>query len=256
MAAITLIGSGNAATALGRALRHAGHRIVQVWSRTEENATILARELNAMPTADLQSINSDADIYILSVKDDAIEEIAKALPLSGKILAHTSGIKSKDLLHASAHYGIFYPFVSMTKDTETDFHEVLMMVEGNDEATLQALTLLAQTLSGKVKQVEERDRQSLHLAAVFANNFTNYLYTVSEQLLQESGLSFDELRPLVAAHVRRVMEQSPFQLQTGPAIRRDHSTMDVHLDLLSRHQNLKEVYSLLTSSIQDLYPIK
>ncbi|MBS1684819.1 MAG: DUF2520 domain-containing protein [Bacteroidetes bacterium] len=254
MAAITLIGSGNAATALGRALHKAGHQIVQVWSRSEAHAAQLAKELNAAPTADLQNINGNADIYILSVKDDAIEATAKALPVSGKILAHTSGIKSKDLLHSSGRYGIFYPFVSMTRDAETDFHTALLMVEGNNEETLKTLAALAQTISDRVRQVEERDRQSLHLAAVFANNFTNYLYTVSEQLLAESGLSFDELRPLIAAHVQRVMEQSPGQLQTGPAIRRDHSTIDVHLDLLSKHQNLKELYSLLTSSIQDIYP--
>ena len=256
MAAITLIGAGNAATALGRALYRAGHRIVQVWSRTEANAARLAAEVNASATADLQDITPDADIYILAVKDDAIESTAKALPLRGKILAHTSGIKSKDLLHSSVNYGIFYPFVSMTKDGDSDFAEVLLMVEGNNEATLKMLTEIAGTISQKVKQVNEHDRQSLHLAAVFANNFTNYLYTVSELLLTESGLVFDDLRPLISAHVQRVLTQSPQQLQTGPAIRRDQSTIDVHLDLLSKHQDLKELYSLLTSSIQGLYPTK
>lgn len=256
MAAITLIGSGNAATALGRALYRAGHQIVQVWSLSAANARRLASELNAAATSDLASVTSDADVYILSVKDDAIEATAQALPLSGKILAHTSGIKSKELLSTSGSYGVFYPFVSMTRDTETNFTDVLMMIEGNNEQTRATLTGIAQTISRRVKQVEERDRQSLHLAAVFANNFTNYLYTVSEQLLGESGLSFDELRPLIAAHIQRVQGQSPFQLQTGPAIRRDQSTIEVHLDLLSRHQNLKEVYSLLTASIQEFYPTK
>ena len=121
MAKITLIGSGKTATALGKALMHAGHGFLQVWSRSEAAANLLARQINAQATTDLAAINTDSDVYIIAVKDDAIGEVAGKLKIGNRLIAHTSGIKSKELLKAaSPNYGIFYPFVSMTKESTTD----------------------------------------------------------------------------------------------------------------------------------------
>jgi len=251
MTKITLIGSGKTATALGKALVQAGHEFVQVWSRAETGAKELAGKINAKATTDLSAINADADIYIIAVKDDAIQEVAKQLHISSKIVAHTSGIKSKELLMTvSANYGIFYPFVSMTKESVTDFKTSLMMIEGSNTETSNALSSLAKTISGNVKMVEEKQRQSLHLAAVFAHNFTNHMYVIAEKILADKGLKFDDLRPLIAAHIANVQQFSPAALQTGPAIRHDSTTIDTHLQLLDGNDNLEQLYLAMTEAIQ------
>ena len=257
MAKITLIGSGKTATALGKALAQAGHEFVQVWSRTEAGANSLAKQINAAATTSLSAINADADIYIIAVKDDAIHEVAKQLHIGNKIIAHTSGIKSKDLLTGvSPNYGIFYPFISMTKESVTDFKKALMMIEGSNEETSDTLLSLAQTISDNVRTVEEGQRQSLHLAAVFAHNFTNHMYVIAEKILADKGLKFDDLRPLIAAHIANVMQLSPATLQTGPAIRHDSTTIDTHLHLLDKNTELKQLYLAMTNAIQQWHKDK
>ncbi|MCW3125153.1 MAG: hypothetical protein JWO03_811 [Bacteroidetes bacterium] len=257
MAAITLIGSGNTATALGKALKQAGHQIIQVWSRSAGKANELAGILGVEATADLSAINDQADVYLVAVKDDAIESIGSHLKVGGKVIAHTSGIKSRELLkEAGNNYGVFYPFVSMTKETAVDFKRALVMIEGSNQGTSDMLSSIAKTISDNVKTVEQDQRQVLHLSAVFVNNFSNHLYSISEKILTEKGLSFDDMRPLIAAHTENVMKYLPSALQTGPAVRDDRSTIDIHMDLLSKNQELKEIYSLLTSSIQDFYKRK
>jgi predicted short-subunit dehydrogenase-like oxidoreductase (DUF2520 family) len=252
MAKITLIGAGRAATALGKALLQKGHTVLQVWSRSAEAASTLADTLHASAITDLKKITPEADIYIIAVKDDAIETIANELQVGDKIIAHTSGIKSKEALkQAGANYGIFYPFVSMTKEADIDFKNALMMIEGSNDATVTQLKSLATTISGNVRIVQEAQRQSLHLAAVFANNFTNHMYAVAEEILAGKGMSFDDLRPLIAAHTSTVLQLSPSLLQTGPAIRHDSSTIDTHLSLLQQNEEIKRLYLTLTEAIQN-----
>jgi len=251
MAKITLIGSGKTATALGKALALVGHEFVQVWSRSESGANELAKALNAKATIDLSAINTDADVYLIAVKDDAIGEVAGKLKVGSKIIAHTSGIKSKELMKdASPNHGIFYPFVSMTKETTTDFKSALLMIEGSNEETIKALKTLAGTVSDNVRMVEEKQRQSLHLAAVFAHNFTNHMFTVAEKILDDKGLKFDDLRPLIAAHLSSIQKSSPAALQTGPAIRHDETTIEDHLSLLAQNWELRDLYLTMTEAIQ------
>jgi predicted short-subunit dehydrogenase-like oxidoreductase (DUF2520 family) len=257
MTKITLLGSGKTATALGRALSNAGHEFVQVWSRSGDSANALANKINAGATTDLAAINTAADVYIIAVKDDAIAEVASKLKIGNKIIAHTSGIKSKDLLKdTSPNYGIFYPFVSMTRESETDFKAALMMIEGSNEETINTLSSLAQTISDHVRMGEESQRQSLHLAAVFAHNFTNHMYAISEKILADKGLKFDDLRPLIAAHIANVQKLSPATLQTGPAIRHDRTTIDTHLHLLDANIEFKQLYLTMTEAIQQWHKDK
>lgn len=254
MAQITLVGSGKAATALGKALLQAGHSFVQIWSRTTQGAEALAKLLNATPVTDITAINNAADIYLIAVKDDTIAEVAEKLNAGNKIVAHTSGVKSKNLLVSSGiNYGIFYPFVSMTKESATDFNTSLLMVEGSNEATINILEQLAKTISGNVKIVHEDQRQSLHLAAVFAQNFTNHMYSIADKILLDKGLEFDTLRPLIISHIANVMKQPPTTLQTGPAIRNDKTTINEHLKLLSHNVQATQLYLAITDAIQQWY---
>jgi predicted short-subunit dehydrogenase-like oxidoreductase (DUF2520 family) len=109
---------------------------------------------------------------------------------------------------------------------------------------------VAISLSNNVMKVETKQRQSLHLAAVFAHNFTNHLYSISGTILEENQLSFDYLKPLIATYFQNLQTISPTLLQTGPAVRRDTSTIKKHLELLEGKEDLKEIYNLLTAHIQ------
>ena len=252
MAAITLIGSGNTATALGKALIRAGHSIAQVWSRDEEHAKTLGDILGTNYTADISNVTKEADIYLVTVRDDAIESVAGTFSAGDKIVAHTSGIRSKDLLQiAGPNYGIFYPNVSMTKGVEVDFTKVLLMIEGSNEDTVASLKSLADTITSNARIVDEKQRQSFHVASVFANNFTNRMYIATEQILLDSGMSFEDIRPLIASHLQTLMQQSPTRLQTGPAIRHDETAIDSHLRLIQRYPALHDIYINMTSSIQE-----
>ena len=133
-----------------------------------------------------------------------------------------------------------------------------VIIKGYKLASKEAERILNEMAvkSDNVNAVDESQRQTLHLAAVFANNFTNHIYSIAEKILVEKRLSFDDLRPLIASHIQNVLAHSPSELQTGPAIRGDQSTLDIHMDLLKAHPDYKEIYSLLTTSIQDIHKTK
>ncbi len=250
---ISIIGAGNVATQLALAFTQARHQVVQIANRNQEHGQQLAGVVGASFTSDLSHL-ADADIYILAVKDDVIEEVAAQLQLNGKLLAHTSGTKSRSLLQkASYSYGIFYPLQTMTKTAKVDFKQVPILVEGVNEYAENELKRFAKTISQNVHSVDEEQRQWIHVAAVFANNFTNHLYGLSEALLQTHQLPFDILKPLIMQSVQNVMLQSPAQLQTGPAARNDAQVIDKHLQLLSDQPRLEKIYRILTDSIIATY---
>jgi len=247
---ITIIGSGNVATHLAAAFKNAGHVIVQVYSRTMQNAALLAYHIKAEPVNDLNDINPNTDIFIIAVKDDAIGPVAEQLAAHNKLVVHTSGAAGLYALTAfTDNAGVFYPLQTFSKTKEVDFFKVPLCIEGADENITIQLTELARTVSNNVYQVDSQQRKILHLAAVFACNFPNYLYAVAQQLLAEKGLDFDMLRPLILETAEKVQSRFPADVQTGPAIRNDQSTMDFHLQLLEGREQLKYIYSLLSQGI-------
>jgi predicted short-subunit dehydrogenase-like oxidoreductase (DUF2520 family) len=246
---ISILGAGNVATNLALAFKKAGHTIVEIYNRSDDAGQELARTVAASFTSDIQRLQ-DADIYIIAVKDDAIEERAGQLRVNNRIVAHTSGTKTIRLLAGSSSaFGIFYPLQTMKKSSKVDFRNVPLLIEGNNEYTANALSELARSISQNVHLVDEEQRQWIHVAAVFANNFTNHLFAQSEKILVSHGLSFEILKPLILSFVQNLQTHSPAELQTGPAIRGDRNTIDQHLHLLSNDQHLRSIYETLTNSI-------
>ena len=246
---ISIIGAGNVATNLALALKKAGHEIVQIYNRSDDAGKELAHTVAASFTSNAVDL-LDADVYLVAVKDDVIAEIAEHLKLADKIVAHTSGTNSKYLLAtASTAYGIFYPLQTMKKNSKVDFKSVPLLVEGSDEATVATLEALAKTISQNVHRVDEEQRKWIHVAAVFANNFTNHLYSVSESILLGHGLPFDILKPLIYRSIENLQQNSPAELQTGPAARGDMQTIEKHLMLLGDDIRLQKIYEILTQSI-------
>ena len=247
---ITIIGSGNVATHLAAAFKNAGHRIVQVYSRNMQHAALLAYHVKAEPLDDLIQIDPETDIFVIAVKDDAIGVIAEQLALHQKLMVHTSGATDLYALLAFAdNVGVFYPLQTFSKTREVNFRNVPICIEANDENIAKELRELAQTVSNSVYDIDSKQRRILHLAAVFANNFPNYLYTIAQQILTQQGLDIDLIRPLILETAEKIQTGLPAAMQTGPAIRHDQNTMDKHLKLLQDDPGLQQLYTLLSQGI-------
>ncbi len=248
---IVIIGSGNVAAILGRKFIAAGHRIVQIISRNASDASSLAYEWDTESANYMSLINRNADVYIIAVSDAALEEVVSQVKLPGRVVAHTAGSVSKDILkNVTDHYGVFYPLQSLRKETD-HLPDIPIFFEGNDKVATQALQKLAQSVSFEKPIAADSDqRLKLHVAAVIVNNFTNHLYALAEKYCRDEGLDFHQLIPLIRETVQRLHTSSPADTMTGPAIRQDQETISKHLELLTNHPHLKKIYQLLTESIQ------
>lgn len=248
---IVIIGSGNVAAVLGRKFKNAGHDIIQVVSRNSKAASELAYEWDTVSTNYKSPISMDGDIYIIAVSDDAIDDITENLKLPGKVVAHTAASVPKEILkHITDHYGVFYPLQSLRKEM-INLPEIPIFFDGIDDFTKKKLTALAHSIANeKVAEAGDDDRLKLHVAAVIVSNFTNHLYSLAEDYCKKEGLDFKQLLPLIEETALRIRAISPKEAQTGPAIRHDKETIQKHLELLKAHPQLKNIYLLMTESIQ------
>ena len=248
---IVFIGSGNVDAVLGRKFKAAGHTILQIYSRNASAASELAYEWDTESTNYISLINKNADVYLVTVNDDAIGTVAKELLLPGKIVAHTAASVPKEILKTvTAHYGVFYPLQSLRKEMNYS-PDVPVFFDGSDELTKKKLELLAHSIAKeKVTEAGDDARLKLHVAAVVVSNFTNHMYVMAEEYCRKEGLDFRQLLPLIEETASRIKDISPRQAQTGPAIRHDSETIHKHLELLKKHPQLKNLYILLTESIQ------
>jgi predicted short-subunit dehydrogenase-like oxidoreductase (DUF2520 family) len=247
---VTLIGSGNVATHLGAALKNEGHHIVQVYSPDLQHAALLAYHIKAEAIDDLQQINPATNAFIIAVKDDAIEGIAEKLAPYGKLMLHTSGSTALQKLQKfTEQCGVLYPLQTFSKTKELNFRTVPLCIEGANADITRQVKELAQSISNNVYEVNSEQRRVLHLAAVFACNFPNYLYGIAQSLLADNQLDFNLLRPLIAETAEKVQQQLPANVQTGPAVRNDVSTMTKHLEMLDNNPMMHQIYELLSQGI-------
>jgi predicted short-subunit dehydrogenase-like oxidoreductase (DUF2520 family) len=247
---ITIIGSGNVATHLAAAFKNAGHVIVQVYSRDLQNASLLAYHIKAEAIDDLNQVSPETDLFVIAIKDDAIESTASVLAKHQKLIVHTSGATDLQiLLKHTQQAGVFYPLQTFSKTKEVNFNTVPLCIEGANKQIVSKLNELAYTITQNVYLINSSERKALHLAAVFACNFPNYLYYLSQQLLAEQQLPFDLLRPLILETAEKVQTHLPGDVQTGPAVRNDEKTMAVHRQQLAEKPELQALYKLLSQGI-------
>lgn len=252
---IVWIGAGNLAASLAPALQRAGHDIVQVFSRTAESAGRLAAVLGCPFTDDAAAVRTDAAVYIFAVSDAALEGLAGQIAprVGGALCLHTAGSLPLDVFRGHARrYGVFYPMQTFSRACPVDFGGIPCFVEGSDAGACAQTEQLARSVSGRVMALPSDKRRYLHLAAVFACNFANHCYALAEQVLQGQGIPFDVMLPLVDETARKVHSLPPAAAQTGPAVRGDHNVTDAQAALLEGHPELREVYELLSRSIQRL----
>lgn len=248
---IVLLGSGNVATHIGRALQQGGHEVVQVYSRTISNAQALADALGCEGTDDIRRVQNDADAYIFSVKDDALPQLADDIIChnADAVFIHTAGSVSINVFNGHAQrYGVLYPLQTFSKSREVNFREVPCFIEGCDVATLNIIDGIARSISNRVVDMSSDKRKSLHIAAVFACNFTNHCYRLAERVLTDAGIDFSLSLPLIDMTARKVHDMSPSDAQTGPAIRYDETVINRHLNMLT-DDTMRQIYRLMSQSI-------
>lgn len=253
---IVFVGAGNLATNLANALHHVGFEITQVYSRTVASASLLAKNLSTSFTTEISKLNPDADLYIISLKDDAlVEHIAEIVANNpDAMFVHTAGSVSIDLFKSSTatRYGVFYPMQTFNKSRLVDFKNIPFFIESSNEQDLTLLRQIASLLSEKVYDATSVQRKSLHLAAVFTCNFSNHMYALAEKLLQKYDLPFEVMLPLIDETASKVHQISPKEAQTGPAIRRDENVINNHLEMLKDEESLHDIYKFLSNSIKEL----
>lgn len=251
---IVLIGAGNLATHLGKALHAVGHDMVQVFSRTMQSAETLASLLDAEPLTDMAQVRDDADVYIFSVKDSALEQLISQL-CGGekKVFLHTAGSMPMSVFREKAlHYGVLYPMQTFSKQREVDFSIIPCFIEANDEFALKQIEGLAGQISHRVFQLSSEDRKYLHLSAVFACNFANHCYAASQELLQQHGIPFDVMLPLIDETAAKVHGMTPKEAQTGPAVRYDENVIGKQMQLLEKYPYFQKIYDCMSKSIHEL----
>ncbi|WP_412467892.1 Rossmann-like and DUF2520 domain-containing protein [Pedobacter sp. KLB.chiD] len=248
---IVLLGSGNVATHLAKALKSKGEDVTQVYSPNLNHAKSLAGIVGAEGINDLTEIEEYADLYIISVKDDAIEGVVKSLKKVTGLVVHTSGTTDINILSSQVDKaGVFYPLQTFSKDKEITFENIPLCIEANGENELAILKNLAAKISSVVYELNGEKRKVLHLAAVFACNFPNHLYALANKILNQNGLNFEIIRPLIAETADKVMGNLPENVQTGPAVRADESTLTKHLSMLTDMPELQNIYQTLSNSIK------
>ena len=227
-----------------------GIEICQVYSPTEAHAEILAERLNCDFVTDPAQIRKDADVYLFALKDQALETVIRAVPANNGLWLHTSGSMPMQVFAGyTERYGVLYPLQTFSKSREISFRGIPLFIECHREEDKNCLEDLARRLSGKVCELSSEKRRSLHLAAVFACNFTNHIYALAEEILAKEGLSRDYLFPLIDETAAKVHELPAQEAQTGPAIRYDENIINKHLCMLADDPDVQTLYRLLSQSI-------
>lgn len=248
MITISILGSGKVAHHLIlRFLEHDNIKLQQVYARTPNKVKDLVAHNQII--SDINDL-LPADIFIIAVSDDAIEEVSASIPLKNAFIVHTSGTKPMESIANTDRKGVFYMLQTFSLEKEVDFSLIPYCIEASNPTDFALLERLALSFSERVYKISTDQRQSIHLAAVFVNNFTNHLYTIGEEICKENMVPFDILKPLILETANKVQVLSPKESQTGPAARNDQSTIQRHLEALT-DPNKKEIYQLITNSIQN-----
>jgi len=246
---IVFIGAGNLATRLSLEMHRVGMTIGQVYSRTEESASVLAKKLNCKWTTHPEEVVDDADLYVFSLKDTVLQDILSRIRPNNGLWVHTAGSMPMDVFKGHVErYGVFYPLQTFSKGRIVSFEYIPVFLEVNQEEDMKMLQNVATALTEDVQFLSSEKRKYLHLAAVFASNFTNHMYTLAGKILDEQGIPIKVLLPLIDETAGKIHEMGPRLAQTGPAVRYDENVMGKQLAMLT-DPDMKTIYELVSQSI-------
>ena len=251
---IVFIGAGNLATHLALALKQASYTICQIYSRTRLSAETLAKQVDADSCCDYAEVRRDADLYIFALSDKALPDALEALQLKNKFFVHTAGSLPMSVFeNYTSNYGVFYPLQTFSKAREVDFLKIPLCIEACSQDLESELMHMGGEISKSVQLLSSKQRKQLHLAAVFTCNFTNHMYHIGQELLQEKGMDFDLLKPLILETAEKVQEIPAKAAQTGPAVRFDEDVIKAHEESLNMHPDFQKLYRFVSESIYHLH---
>jgi predicted short-subunit dehydrogenase-like oxidoreductase (DUF2520 family) len=249
---ISIVGSGNLATQLAKAFYKKGIAINQIFSPNIKNGVALASLVNSKAINNFDDL-APVDLIIIAVSDSAISEISNSLQHLSCMVVHTSGSTSIDIFHNRTNFGVFYPFQTFSKNVDIEFTQIPILIEANTLRNQELLICLATILSSNVQVVNSLQRLKLHLAGVFASNFSNHMYAIAHQLLNESGLSFEMVKHLIEETTRKALQSNnPALVQTGPASRNNFHIMESHKELIADRPLWQKIYTFVSDSIMDM----
>lgn len=252
MISVCLIGAGNVGQQFYQAFKKSQTAKITQWYNRSLKA-ISSYKNEVAITDDLDNLK-EAELYILAVSDDQVAEVSKKLPFSNRFIVHTSGAVNIHDLDKKNHRGVLYPLQTFSKDKPLDFSKVPLCIETLEKPHYHLLKSIAESLHSPVYKISSEQRATLHLAAVFINNFTNHLYRVGHEISDAKQINFDLLRPLILETATKIQTLSPYLAQTGPGVRNDKKTIKKHLKLIENPTH-KALYELLTNSIKKTHGI-
>jgi len=248
---VSFIGSGNTATVMGRLCKQKGHQIQDIIARKEEGGKQLAGELGGNYVSFKEKPGAETDIVIVALADNCLPEALSGFNFNTTPVVHTAGACNINVVqHASQNYGVLYPLQSLRKEMNT-IPPIPFLIEANNDQTLKFIYDFGHSLSDDVVAQNADERLRLHAAAVIVNNFTNYLFGVAEKFCRDENVDFNLLKPIIKETADRIQHYSPADVQTGPALRSDITTLDKHLRLLNDHPKLRTLYMRMTDGIMN-----
>lgn len=246
---VVFIGAGNLATHLAWTMKGVGITIGQVYSHTADSAKTLASRLDVPWTTEIDEIHFDADLYIFSLKDSVLRSVISQMKTNNALWVHTAGSMPIDVFDGHTERGgVLYPLQTFSKERKVDFRNIPLFLETKREEDRTVLNEIGHLISDNVRFLSSEKRKSLHLAAVFACNFTNHIYSLAYRILSEKDIPADVLLPLIDETAAKIHALAPAQAQTGPAIRYDENVINKHLEMLE-DPDMKNLYRLISQSI-------
>ena len=247
---IVIIGCGNVASYFAERFSQHKHTILQVYHPEIDKAKAFAIPYQAEAINDFTKITLQADLYFIAVKDDAIAGISNQLNIESGLVLHTSGAVKLEALNRHKRSAVFYPLQTFTKGIKTANQNFPMLIECGNKEDEKYLAALAISLGKTVQFLNSAQRTEIHLAAVFAANFSNHCIKIAYDLMADKKHEAQLLLPLIKESIHKLNFINPAKAQTGPAIRHDEATIEKHLNMLKNDEALRLIYELMTKSIQ------
>jgi len=252
LSSIVILGAGNVAFHLTRALIENTCNVRQIFNRTLEHAREIG-EANRISYTDKISEIEKADIYIIASADSGIEEFSHYIQYDDVLVVHTSGSSPMSVLKGDYRKGVFYPLQTFSKERTMRYDNIPFFIEAENSEDLKKLNELGNRISNEVHELNFVSRMQVHMTGVWANNFVNHLYYIAGNICEQNNVPFDVLLPLIQETANKVIEMSPKDAQTGPAKRGDQVIIDRHLEALQDDSRLLQIYQILTDSIKRVY---
>jgi predicted short-subunit dehydrogenase-like oxidoreductase (DUF2520 family) len=247
---ISIVGTGNVAYQLGHLFSKKGFSIIDIYGRSPEKARRMASQFKS------KFVNSPdrltGDLIVVCISDSAIPEILKSFNQDKKVV-YTSGPVHLNSCGRTQNTGVLYPLQTLQKKRNLHTDIIPFLIEAQNIELLIEIQRLAESISNHVYRISSDERLTYHLSAIWLNNFTNHMVYLSKKILVESGLDFNLLQPLLLETTEKIRQSDPKDAQTGPALRHDSRTLELHESLLTGIP--LELYKLISMSISKTYPI-